>query len=82
MPALIIQTARERSGLTQAVVAQHVGVDRAHLSRLERGDAAPSADVLDRLCDVLGLTPDERSEALRQAGEAARARRAANETAA
>jgi transcriptional regulator with XRE-family HTH domain len=76
------EAAREAKGLSQAQLATMLGVDRSFISFIERGERPPSADVLDRLCDVLGFTPEQRSEALRLAGEASRARRASSETAA
>jgi transcriptional regulator with XRE-family HTH domain len=72
----LFEAARERQGLSQAQLAAALGVDRSFISFIERGERPPSADVLDRLCDVLGFTAEERSEALRLAAEAARARRA------
>lgn len=36
-------------------VAREVGIDPAHLSRIERGLATPSLDVLKRLAHVLGM---------------------------
>lgn len=60
---------RDRRNLTQAQLADTVGVDTSTITHIERGRRAPSVAVLHRLCDALGLTPDERAEALRMAAE-------------
>ena len=60
---------RDRLSLTQAQLAETVGVDTSTITHIERGRRAPSVAVLNRLCDALGLTPDERADALRMAAE-------------
>ncbi len=48
-------------------LAQRAGVSRAMISRIERGEASPTAQLLARLCSALGTTlsrffaPDERA---------------------
>lgn len=51
---------RHRAGLSQAALARAAGISKAYLSELE-GDAGrrPSADVLLRLADALGVTIGE-----------------------
>jgi len=72
----LIRGRRTALDLTQAAVAEAVGCERSFIALIETAGAVPSAQVLDRLCDTLRLTPEERSEALRLAAEAARARQA------
>ena len=47
---------RQANGLTQAELARQAHVALSHLSKLERGDAAPGLDLLDRLAQALGAT--------------------------
>lgn len=47
---------RQAKGLTQAELAQQAHVALSHLSKLERGEAAPGLDLLDRLAQALGAT--------------------------
>lgn len=60
---------RGRLGLTQAQLADAVGVETSTVTHIERGRRAPSVSVLHRICDALNLNPDERAEALRMAAE-------------
>jgi transcriptional regulator with XRE-family HTH domain len=50
--------ARKRMHLTQADVAERVGLVPEVYGRLERGHMAPSLQSLRRLCAVLGLSAD------------------------
>lgn len=58
---------RQRQTMTLDQLAQASGVSRAMISRIERGEASPTAALLARLCEALGLTlshffaPDEPS---------------------
>jgi transcriptional regulator with XRE-family HTH domain len=45
---------RAEAGLSQAVLAAATGIDQGHLSRIERGEAAASLEVLDRIAAGLG----------------------------
>ncbi|WP_342377533.1 helix-turn-helix domain-containing protein [Myxococcus stipitatus] len=47
--------ARSRLGLTQADVAERVGIAMDVYSRMERGRVLPSVTTLRRLCQVLGI---------------------------
>ncbi|MBZ4336712.1 helix-turn-helix domain-containing protein [Corallococcus sp. AS-1-12] len=53
------RAARTRLGLTQADMAQRVGLAHAVYSRMERGLILPRVSTLQRLCGALGVTPDE-----------------------
>lgn len=50
--------ARRRAGLTQADVAELVGIQTEVYGRLERGLMSPSVATLRRLCLVLGVSSD------------------------
>ena len=53
----LVRQTREQRGLTQAHVAQRVGVSPSHLCHLEAGRHRASPPVLRRLARVLGLHP-------------------------
>jgi transcriptional regulator with XRE-family HTH domain len=50
-----LRAAREERGKSLRYVAERAGIDPAHLSRVERGQANLSIDSLRRLASVLGL---------------------------
>jgi transcriptional regulator with XRE-family HTH domain len=50
--AIKLRKARDRSGLSQAQVAEIVGVQKAAISKIECGRTLPSADLLARLCKL------------------------------
>lgn len=60
-----VKTLRSNAGLTLDELANRSGVSRAMISRIERGEASPTAALLARLCEGLDLTlsvffaPDE-----------------------
>lgn len=51
-----IRTLRQSGGMTIDVLAGLSGVSRAMISRIERGEASPTAQLLARLCSALGTT--------------------------
>ena len=53
------RTARKRMNLTQADVAERLGLAREVYARLERGQMLPSLTTLRKLCLVLLLPPHE-----------------------
>ncbi|GAB4057242.1 helix-turn-helix domain-containing protein [Catellatospora paridis] len=57
--AATVRTTREQRGLTVAAVAEVSGVSRAMISKVERGEAQPTAALLGRLSGALGLTLSE-----------------------
>jgi transcriptional regulator with XRE-family HTH domain len=59
---------RNDRGLAQKRVANLAEIDNSTLSRLESGDRGVSREVLDRICDVLGLDRHERLDVLTAAG--------------
>ena len=52
------RAARVRTGLTQADVAERVGISAEVYGRLERGTMLPSVGTLRKLCRALGTTAD------------------------
>jgi transcriptional regulator with XRE-family HTH domain len=51
-----LKSLRASSGLTLDQLAERSGVSRAMISRIERAEASPTAALLARLCEGLGLT--------------------------
>lgn len=58
--AITLRRARVALGLTQSQLAEKAGVRQATISELETGKTRRvDLDVLDRLCEVLGVQPGE-----------------------
>lgn len=51
-----IRTLRTERGLTLAALADRTAVSRAMLSRIERGESSPTAQLLGKVCAGLGVT--------------------------
>jgi transcriptional regulator with XRE-family HTH domain len=51
-----VRTLRSREGLTLDALAERSGVSRAMLSRVERGESSPTAQLLNRICGGLDVT--------------------------
>jgi transcriptional regulator with XRE-family HTH domain len=54
----VARAARKRLGLTQAQVANQVGLVPGVYGRIERGDMMPSVPSLRRICLALGISAD------------------------
>ena len=54
-----IKVIRKKIGLSQAELAQRVGVTRESISRYEDGSRTPSLQVFQKLASALGCTLDE-----------------------
>jgi ribosome-binding protein aMBF1 (putative translation factor) len=52
-----VRQLRIAAGLTQTALAKRSGMDRTHLSRLERGRLMPTFPTLKRLAKTLQVTP-------------------------
>ncbi len=50
-----LRTERERLGLSQAAVAEKIGVGQSLIAEIESGTKQPSAAVLTKLCRKYGL---------------------------
>ena len=57
--AVTLQKLRRNKGLSGAGLAELSGVSRAMISRIENGDAQPTASLLGRLSGALGITLSE-----------------------
>lgn len=68
------RTEEFRYGMPIAELARRVGIERRDMSWIANGHRLPSADQLDRICDVLGWTPEQLypTAAFRDAIEATR----------
>ena len=53
-----LQEIRKGQKKTQAELAEAVGVDPKYISRIESGVSSPSFEMITKLSDALGLTPD------------------------
>lgn len=50
-----VRRIRVANGVSQERLAFDAGVDRSYLGGMERGEANPTVDVLDRLAETLGV---------------------------
>ncbi len=50
-----IKELRKCKGMTQELLAEKVGIDSKHLSRVECGKNAPSFELLNRICAALQI---------------------------
>jgi transcriptional regulator with XRE-family HTH domain len=51
-----IRKLRERRGLTQAALAERIGMSAIFIRKLESGERLASIDTLERLAEALGAT--------------------------
>jgi transcriptional regulator with XRE-family HTH domain len=51
-----VKLARERAGISQEELADTAGIDRSYASRIERGVANPSVEVLAKVAEALSVT--------------------------
>ena len=54
-----IRNARTSLGLTQRQLAEQLGVSNTSISNWEKGLSRPDADMIQKLCDVLRLQPND-----------------------
>lgn len=54
-----IRNIREKKSLTQAFVAEQVGISQAMLCQIERGTKNPSLQVAKEISDVMGCSLDD-----------------------
>lgn len=59
MKNLRLKAARVGLDLSQAVLADRVGVSRQTISAIEKGDYNPTINLCIKICKVLGKTLDE-----------------------
>jgi transcriptional regulator with XRE-family HTH domain len=53
-PSVLVRSARKRSGLTQAQLAERAGVTQSVIARLERGGGNPTFLTLERVLHAAG----------------------------
>ena len=59
---------REERNMTLAQVAGKLGISLAYLSRIERDrENAPKDELIGKMCEVLGLSPEETDQAYAKA---------------
>lgn len=58
MPGTGLAHYRDRKGLTQARVAELLGIDAGQMSRMEAGQLIPTAEQIDKLVALLDVTPN------------------------
>ncbi len=51
-----LQDSRKAQNLTQEVLAERVGITVVYLSKVENGRVRPTLELLDSMCDALGIT--------------------------
>jgi transcriptional regulator with XRE-family HTH domain len=81
----LLKQAREKAGLTQAALAEMIGISEQSVSRLERGSFEPSLSTFVTIADALGASLDGlvgRSERAKQPAAPALAVRIAGQIAA
>jgi transcriptional regulator with XRE-family HTH domain len=54
----LLKEGRTNKGISQQELAKLAGVHYTNIGRYERGDASPSADVLNKIASALELSPD------------------------
>ncbi|MDO4810570.1 MAG: helix-turn-helix transcriptional regulator [Eubacteriales bacterium] len=54
-----IKILREKAGLSQAQLAEAVGVDRSAVAKWEGAGTFPRADKIPSICSTLNCTPNE-----------------------
>ena len=53
-----IREERKKKGITQEMLAQKVGMQRTHISRIEQGKCSTGFDLLQRIAEVLDMRID------------------------
>lgn len=51
----VIQSVREKKGLSQEVVSGLADIGRTHLSAIERGERKPTIETFFRVADAMGI---------------------------
>jgi len=54
-----IQEIRKAAKLTQEQMAEAIGIETVSMSNIERGKYYPTAENLNKICEVLKVTPEE-----------------------
>ena len=54
-----ISSCRKEKGLTQAKLAEQIGISDRAVSKWENGKSLPDASIMMELCDILGITVND-----------------------
>ena len=54
-----VRVLRTKLGMSQEMLANHAGINRVNLSRIENGKATPSLETIFALVKALRVTPSE-----------------------
>jgi len=54
-----IRTLRDNAGFTQTNLAQFMGVDQGLISKIEKGERSLSADMIEKLAALFGVTVEQ-----------------------
>ena len=54
-----IRALRENAGFTQSGLAQFLGIDQSLVARIEKGERSISADMLEKLSPLFGVTVEQ-----------------------
>ena len=55
---LRIMQKRKKLGLSQEKLAEKLGISKNHLSNIERGKYIPTTELIFKICNTMGNTPD------------------------
>ncbi len=58
MPGNEIKAVRKKAGMTQTELAEQLGVSKGTVAMWELNQRCPSVKMLQKICVVLGTTPD------------------------
>ena len=50
---------RKEKGMSQMELAEHIGISRTHMSRIENNECSPSLDTLFNIADALSVNISE-----------------------
>lgn len=53
-----IQNCRLLANLTQEQLAEALDFTSDHISKIERGKSGVNAEIMEKICEILGVTPD------------------------
>lgn len=54
-----IRTLRDNAGFTQSNLAQFLGVDQSLISKVEKGERSLSADMIEKIASLFGVTVEQ-----------------------
>ena len=60
----VIQTQREKRGLSQEVLSSFADIGRTHLSAIERGQRKPTLETFYKISEALGMSASDLMKAI------------------